>query len=363
MSVSAPASFSEDGGSGVFTFSRGVVADPAQMAFFDETGAILPFEVDTWNEDGESLVWVLVPSLAQGATVSLATGNPGYASPDLAPALWRLAGYVAVLHLGGDGPALAGSTVQDVGATAYGPTGAEAGSELAVAAGAVGAARLVDGSAAGASTKARIAVDNFDAYPADYSRLTVSFWANHAADPRASERLFGNRDVLESEATGFHAILQNVSTAARPVVRVVGTPTLNSAANLDQQVDATPASDVEWIGAWTLFSYSVQPTPDLTYFHVAGKRVSHSGHRQGGTTGSTTFASLMPRGAGVPFAFGNSVDTVKSGYQSFKGSMDEIRVRNGAVTDDWAFAEYATVKDPEFLACRTRTPPSMIFLW
>ncbi len=48
--------------------------------------------------------------------------------------------------------------------------------------------------------------------------------------------------------------------------------------------------------------------------------------------------------------FGNARNSDSAARNGFKGSMDEIRVRNGAVTDDWAFAEYATVADPDFLS-------------
>ena len=66
---------------------------------------------------------------------------------------------------------------------------------------------------------------------------------------------------------------------------------------------------------------------------------------------------------GVPFAFGNSVD-IGNAQHSFKGSMDEIRIRNGAVSDDWAFAEYATVADRSFLTATGLVPPgTMLFVW
>ena len=44
--------------------------DPTQMRFGDENYAPIPFEVDTWNPQGESLVWVKVP-LAEGTKINL----------------------------------------------------------------------------------------------------------------------------------------------------------------------------------------------------------------------------------------------------------------------------------------------------
>ena len=98
-----------------------------------------------------------------------------------------------------------------------------------------------------------------------------------------------------------------------------------------------------------------------TFFHVAGARAAISNNKQGGSTQSTTFAAVLPNG--TPFSFGNSYDEGQSAI-GFKGSIDEIRVRNGSVSDDWAFAEEATVSDPDFLdATGALVPGSMIWLF
>lgn len=39
-------------------------------------GTLLDHEVDTWNPDGESLVWVRIPALAKGTTFMLTTATP-----------------------------------------------------------------------------------------------------------------------------------------------------------------------------------------------------------------------------------------------------------------------------------------------
>ena len=44
--------------------------DPTQMRFGDKNYDPIPFEVDTWNPQGESLVWVKVP-LAEGTKINL----------------------------------------------------------------------------------------------------------------------------------------------------------------------------------------------------------------------------------------------------------------------------------------------------
>ena len=73
-------------------------ADGSDLRFADADGNLLPHEVDTWNAAGESLVWVGLPVLTNGATFTMYFGSaqPGPAS---AQNLWSLAGYAGVWHL------------------------------------------------------------------------------------------------------------------------------------------------------------------------------------------------------------------------------------------------------------------------
>lgn len=195
----------------------GTVANAAEMAFFDANGAFLPYEVDTWDATGESLVWVLMPSLTQNATLTLASGNTGWTAPDLAPALWRTAGYVAVLHLGEDGPSFTGSTVQGIDGVGQLANGSAAGSANQVA-GAVGPARLIDEASGG--NQARIAVDNFEGYVDNLANMTISIWAKHSATrtPQNAERLFGNRSNCNDQATGLNVSTVSGVSTTTPVV-------------------------------------------------------------------------------------------------------------------------------------------------
>ena len=77
----------------------GTVSNPAQLAFFDEDGNPLYFEIDTWDASNESLAWVGLRTFRAGATITLAAGKSGYESPNLAYGLWRRADYILVLHI------------------------------------------------------------------------------------------------------------------------------------------------------------------------------------------------------------------------------------------------------------------------
>ena len=66
-----------------------------------QDGQTLPIEVESWDPEGESVVWVGVPVVTNGAAFSLlAAPKSGAAVPDARPArLWTRAGYVGVWHL------------------------------------------------------------------------------------------------------------------------------------------------------------------------------------------------------------------------------------------------------------------------
>lgn len=46
-------------------------ADGSDLRFAIEGGSALPFEIDTWNPSGESIVWVKVPAVTRGTKFML----------------------------------------------------------------------------------------------------------------------------------------------------------------------------------------------------------------------------------------------------------------------------------------------------
>ena len=53
--------------------------DGSDLHFEDASGNALAYEVDTWNPQGESLVWVKVPSLTAATEITMRWGS---ANPD-----------------------------------------------------------------------------------------------------------------------------------------------------------------------------------------------------------------------------------------------------------------------------------------
>ena len=64
----------------------------------DENGAILPYEIDTWNPDGESLLWVKVPFFVKGRKLTVVYGRT---NEDMTNAAEVWSNYIGVWHMNG----------------------------------------------------------------------------------------------------------------------------------------------------------------------------------------------------------------------------------------------------------------------
>ena len=85
-------------------------ADPAsggELRFADASGRSLPYEIERWDPNGASLVWVKLPTLAQGTKFTMYYGG---APADAVEAHWTWAAdYVGVWHMAEEGGAVADS--------------------------------------------------------------------------------------------------------------------------------------------------------------------------------------------------------------------------------------------------------------
>ena len=75
----------------------------AHLWFTDGYDTVLPFEADTWNTSGESLVWVSVPSFSSATKITMHWSSDAGSVEDSPAAreVWTRAGYNAVWHFSG----------------------------------------------------------------------------------------------------------------------------------------------------------------------------------------------------------------------------------------------------------------------
>lgn len=81
-------------------FDYAQVRGPADLAVFDcASGAELNYEVENWNPDGESLIWVSISNFSQKTKLKLYWGRKSTSSSWQPPfKVWQPANYAAVLH-------------------------------------------------------------------------------------------------------------------------------------------------------------------------------------------------------------------------------------------------------------------------
>lgn len=78
-------------------------ADGADIRFTSPDGETeYAHEIDAWNPDGESTVWVLLPEMQNGTSFIMEWGDPDYTGPETPWAkgvVWDPAGYAGVWHM------------------------------------------------------------------------------------------------------------------------------------------------------------------------------------------------------------------------------------------------------------------------
>lgn len=83
-------------------FDYSIAGDGKHFEIADENGVILPYEIDTWNPGGESLLWVKVPVFAGGKRLTVTYGETESDMTARAAEVWS--NYIGVWHMNGLDP-------------------------------------------------------------------------------------------------------------------------------------------------------------------------------------------------------------------------------------------------------------------
>ena len=287
---------------GDFSFAKG-----GDMMFVDESGAVLPHEVDTWDTTGESLVWVKLPSTDENTKIVLYYGN-GAVSSEESTDVW--ANYVGVWHLNE-----ASGNAQD--ATGHGlvaaPTGANA------AADSVGVACKVGNGRQMASTKGNksyLAVENSDLLDCG-DMLTFSGWfkAKEAYSAYSMRYISRKEKYTDSNGWEFEAKYDNVADNSATQVSARG-------ASSDNYLATVPNVKTYWLHLAVVFNGK-----KLTYY-------------VNGVQQTTQNIAAAATDNDLALTFGNNPTGAESNWV---GWMDELRLVADAVSANYAVAEYAAM--------------------
>lgn len=309
----------------------------ADLRFALADGTLLSHEIDTWNPSGESFVWVNVPSLSADTEIVVYWGVK---NASLAPAVnaadaWP--DYVAVYHLG-EGEKIAydssanGYTATNAAAVSLGtnpPVGNCANIHDLYVTGvtdllAAGAAKpLTDRSRV--TFSAWVVIDSFNTGNNTYAQnarveiarkftgvnsdrhkggFSCRYFANNGYPPKNSNPLFG---LFMDDSTGISSDVHNWNTTA-------------------------PASD----GTWLYLTCTVDGTTAAKYINGTAMSDSPKSFSHG----------LLGPDSVLPLDFGAADNS--SACQTH-ARMDEMRIRDGAVSAAWVAADYAQQTDADFL--------------
>jgi hypothetical protein len=262
----------------------------------------LNYEIEKWNTNGSSYVWVQVPRLADTNTSVWAwwgkadTNAPAYTTNG---ATWSN-GYAAVWHLGEAGTGTRADSASTNPATPVAFSGNEATNGVMGGAVNLNVTNSLD---CGRN------IGNF----ALANPFTLSVWVNSVSNG-ANQGIYGNADGNAPYAAGYHVRINNTGRSIRFL--------------LLQSGSVYVYSDSSTLAAGWRHVTCVWPGTSPAVIYVDGVRNSSAGTPGGTlttitTTNSTRIGSIIASQAG-----------------SFNGGIDEMTVATVARSSNWVWAAY-----------------------
>lgn len=292
-----------------FDYTGFLLPDGGDLRFTDASGNVIPHEVDTWNPDGESTVWVKVPLLTKSAAITAHWGCPRPVRPG-AEGVWD-GDYVGVWHLGESGLPLRESSGVSVDFTRS--TG---DSVVFAAGGIVGGA--VDFAAAG-RTNSVVALDN--AALEGLARGTLEVWTKQVSHTQ-------NAGILSKRAGYNSNISYFIYDNGSSTVLCLPGDTIGS--NYVSCVSTTPA-----MNAWNhqAFTFDTAAASDNAKSYLNG-------------LSKTTATKSVAAFSGIAnLCLGAMQGGTAANYV---GQIDEVRISKCVRSADWIQATHDTVAKANF---------------
>ena len=288
----------------------------ADLKFTDASGeTVYPHEVDTWNPDGESLVWVRLPELAQGAKFRMYYGDASVTTFPDSTAVWS--GYELVCHVSGN----ANDSAMPSRAGALNPEGTT--KTDGIVGKTHGNAALEKGAA---MINTLYTEDAPQGAALDDTQFSYSFWFRPVAAIEAWKLLAGPANGADVDAWSIRSRGTNS----------VGARTAKSNGSASELVVST--GDLV-VGTWYKIDIAMDGTSIAAYVNGELK------------ASSTTLASAARRCWVKSMGWGGSAGSgVFNASQSLAVDVDECRIFSTVSSAARVAADYATVKNANFLA-------------
>ena len=295
-----------------FSYARAV----GNIAFAGEDGLALPYDIDTWKADGESLIWVNVPVATNGTKVTFYWAQKGgtTAPENDSAAVW--ADYAGVWHMDGVSDASGNGADGKIGSTSSVSANGRFGPAI----------RSNGGGEPLLLTEASDVVDKLVE-----GNFTISFWTyfNSATDGGSGyQNLFSRRE--DWNQAGYALCVQPRAPGATANIGIAcgdaGYKYTNAITVNGLVRDGWMRNDVVYSKSNNTFYWYVNGVLDGT--HGYSRDITYAGHDfENGASGKLAIGGLVAEGSG---ASGN-----------INGAMDEFRMKAGGVDVSRIVAEYA----------------------
>ena len=317
----------------------------ADLCFLDAAGNGIPHEIDTWNPNGESLVWVTLPRMTNGTEFSMWYRSSKNGSVVCADNAWD--DYTGVWHLGegGDGA----QYVYD--STTNALTGVTHANSLAVSAGRIGAARRNSTKSGNSAANGRILVSLGDADSRERAvvdalvpEFSASLWFSPKANADWSFLLARKGD----DAMEGWGIQFGHNTDFQPV-RIWASLGKNDGAYYRTFSPGSPYNNLSGMNQvfWRKVNVVYGSDGYVDFYYDGGAYHTRQQVPLCGKSFDSNLSEILAKNGSADLAIGGMS---ASGYGSFNGEMDEVRLRRGKDSADWVKAEYDTVVDTAFLS-------------
>lgn len=302
--------------------------DGGDMRFFDESGTLLMSEVDTWNANGESLVWVKIPALTKGTKIWAYYGSK-YAHAVNPKAVWSN-GFLGVWHLSAAGGSATQTQLDSVdGGNAFTNTAANADGVLAGTNGIAGLAAAFHQRSDG---KGAYCINDPEGKYSGFSTFTVEYWT-YQDDHDVGKNIGTNKDLrVLTKANAWSAYEAKDNGKMGFSIRLSIDKQKDKYVNPDNSAAKPPRK--AWNHTVTMFdgteegSSSAGDTPHNRAVYLNGNSLP---------TPNTDLQGTMITNTSTLYLGNNS------GGDSYHGLIDEVRLSTVTRSAAWVKATYDTI--------------------
>ena len=297
----------------------------------DAAGNLLPWEIDTWDETGESLIWVRLPVWENDASITVRYGAEFANS--LPPASETWSNYVGVWHLNDTNSASAYGSYPNSTLTA-GIDGEKAQASIADESGVFGkSVKICDATQQGEGYKLGgvFVPDSGANSPLDLGdTFVISGWFKHKKQDYYWDKMFAKRGKSNNDSS--------VPPTGAFVIEV-------GSNNAENKVSAFGNGDTY---VHKNFNSTMRDTWSYLTFVYNGSNLAL--YQNGALCGSGTINPVIDNDG--PLSFGNLTGGYGdgTGESAWCGWIDEVRLADATPSAAWIAAEYAAMANPATLS-------------